>query len=278
MSGLGTVEFAEAVDLGKVEFAQARDLGTLAEFAGAVDLGTVQTDLEDVPAAADYFATVQSTLGAANIVAHYKLDETTGTVAADATGNGYDGTYTNGPTLGATSLLTQGGGTSVDFDGVNDYVDFGVEPDFDFIQNTGVFTVAAWVEWDGSTGNKTVIASSLSGGSRGWGVIINGTLGIAQGFFNGGSLQIDSEGLSGAGVYFLCYVGDGTVGEIYVNASSVADSAISPGAGAAPLATWIGRYSGSGTLAFPGQIDEVTIANVAATPAQIAALYAYGTT
>ena len=36
----------------------------------------------------------------AKLIAHWKLDETTGTAAADATGNGYNGTLMGGTTLG----------------------------------------------------------------------------------------------------------------------------------------------------------------------------------
>ncbi|MFP5359227.1 MAG: family 43 glycosylhydrolase [Actinomycetes bacterium] len=50
-----------------------------------------------------------------HLVAHYKLDEATGTVAVDSTGNGHDGTYVGGPTLQ--------GGAGVRLDGVDDYVD-----------------------------------------------------------------------------------------------------------------------------------------------------------
>ena len=48
-----------------------------------------------VVAATTSFAHAQVTL-----VGHYKLDETSGTVCADSSGNGHDGTYMNGATLG----------------------------------------------------------------------------------------------------------------------------------------------------------------------------------
>lgn len=46
-----------------------------------------------------------------------KLDETSGTVAVDASGNGRNGTYTSAFTLGAASLLTDGSGSAVQFVG-----------------------------------------------------------------------------------------------------------------------------------------------------------------
>lgn len=46
---------------------------------------------------------------------YLKLDETSGTVAVDASGNSRNGTYTPGITLGATSLLTDGSGKAAQF-------------------------------------------------------------------------------------------------------------------------------------------------------------------
>jgi len=40
-----------------------------------------------------------------NLVAWYKLDETSGTTCADSSGNGYHGTYVNSPTLNQTGAF-----------------------------------------------------------------------------------------------------------------------------------------------------------------------------
>lgn len=60
-------------------------------------------------------AATQPAAAAATLVAHYPLDETAGTVAADASGSGRDGTYVGGPSLT--------GGEGVRLDGGDDYVD-----------------------------------------------------------------------------------------------------------------------------------------------------------
>ena len=57
-----------------------------------------------------------------DIISYLKLSESSGTTAADATGNGRTGTYTNSPTLGAAGIGD--GLTSVSFDGTNDLVDW----------------------------------------------------------------------------------------------------------------------------------------------------------
>jgi hypothetical protein len=66
---------------------------------------------------------------------------TTGTTWYDVSGYGRNGTLTNGPTYS-----TDGGGSIV-FDGTDDYVtNIGDVSTFSFIQNTGVFTISAWVK------------------------------------------------------------------------------------------------------------------------------------
>ena len=70
-----------------------------------------------------------------NLLAYYKGDGT----PDDALGN-YNGTLVNGATYG-TGIINQG----FSFDGVNDYVNFGVVPAFNF--GTGDFTISIWVYW-----------------------------------------------------------------------------------------------------------------------------------
>ena len=66
-------------------------------------------------------ATTSVAMGQVTLVGHYELNETSGTMALDSSGNGFHGTYMGGvtqgiPGAGATS------GTAVDFDGSTGYV------------------------------------------------------------------------------------------------------------------------------------------------------------
>ena len=54
-----------------------------------------------------------------NLLAYWKLDETSGTTATDASGNGYNGTY-SGPTLNSIAGPSAGMGNAPSFDGIND--------------------------------------------------------------------------------------------------------------------------------------------------------------
>lgn len=70
----------------------------------AIGLGLTGAVVASVPASA-----------AVQLVAHYPLDESSGTVAVDASGSGRNGTYVGGPSLT--------GGEGVRLDGTDDYVD-----------------------------------------------------------------------------------------------------------------------------------------------------------
>ncbi len=92
------------------------------------------------------FLLISSTTAAqTTLVAHYKLDETSGTVAVDSSGNGNDGVYTGaGVTLGQAGVCPAS--TSVDFDGIDGHVAIPSSPSLDGLSSD--FTVATWVNLD----------------------------------------------------------------------------------------------------------------------------------
>ena len=71
------------------------------------------------------------------LVAHWKLDETSGTTANDSSGNGYHGNLEGGISFDANSVIGAEG-TALNFDGVDDLVDAGNVP------LKGSFSVALW--------------------------------------------------------------------------------------------------------------------------------------
>jgi len=71
-------------------------------------------------------------------VAHWQLDEGSGTVAADSSGNGLDGLVMGDP-LWVAGII----GGALEFDGVDDNVDCGNPPILDF--GTGDWTLSAWM-------------------------------------------------------------------------------------------------------------------------------------
>ncbi|HUU16333.1 MAG TPA: LamG domain-containing protein [Sedimentisphaerales bacterium] len=77
----------------------------------------------------------------AELVGHWKLDEASGTIAYDSSGNGFDGTLMGGPQWVAGYF-----GWGLYLDGTDDYVE--VSTPLNLNSNTATFT--AWVNFDGS--------------------------------------------------------------------------------------------------------------------------------
>jgi YD repeat-containing protein len=82
---------------------------------------------------------------------YWRLGESSGTDAADSSGNGNTGTYQNGPTLGATGLLSEDSDTAVTLDGTDDRVD--VPADAVSLPTAGsAFSVEAWFKTTATSG------------------------------------------------------------------------------------------------------------------------------
>ncbi len=75
------------------------------------------------------------------LAGHYKLDETSGTVAADSSGNGHDGTLVGAPTWSTDAIL--GGGLEYDYNDGNDYVELPNSTQLDELQ-LGSYTLTTW--------------------------------------------------------------------------------------------------------------------------------------
>jgi len=72
------------------------------------------------------------------LVAHWKFDDGSGSIAIDSSGNAHNGTL-----VGDTSWVDGIDGSALAFDGDGDYVDIGKDPNFD-IKNQ--ITVSAWIK------------------------------------------------------------------------------------------------------------------------------------
>lgn len=88
------------------------------------------------------------------LVGHWKLDETSGTTAADSSGKGNNGTMTGG--LNATDDSVTGKvGNGLSFDGTDDYISLG---DSGWLKPASI-TLGSWVKCSPSTGTYKFIIS-----------------------------------------------------------------------------------------------------------------------
>lgn len=120
------------------------------------------------------------------LIGHWKLDETTGTFAADSSGRGHNGTYQGGATLNQPGL-TFSTNTSVDFDGSNDEVFLSNPAEFRLANN---FTIAAWIRPDATTGFQRIFSQN-PGGGFGFGLV-----GDELRFTTFGVLDYDTTGVN----------------------------------------------------------------------------------
>ncbi|MEQ8837904.1 MAG: LamG domain-containing protein, partial [Lacipirellulaceae bacterium] len=84
---------------------------------------------------------------------HWKLDETSGTVATDSSGAGNDGAYVASPTLGVTSRYPVKLGTAVEFDGTNRMEVPGR------LSEPANVTIAAWAKLDAADAGGAEVIS-----------------------------------------------------------------------------------------------------------------------
>jgi hypothetical protein len=90
------------------------------------------------------------------LVGWWKFDETEGNIAYDSSGNGNDGNLTNGPTWVEGKI-----GGALNFDGVDDYVNFGVRSVFNLESE---ITVSLWIKASDYKYAQVISKSTLSGG------------------------------------------------------------------------------------------------------------------
>jgi hypothetical protein len=226
-------------------------------YAVSVDVGA--SDFDGTPMAVAYgfsFTTGVATAVPSGLLARWRLDETTGVVAHDATANLNDGTLVGGLTWTPGRL-----DGSLSFDGTDDYVDCGNPAAFDL---TTAVSVTAWVCPAAGSGLRPI----ASKGDHQY-TLRQSSSGTFEFLAYDGAWHI-ATGTTVADVgrwYHVAGVCDGATVKVYVD--GVEEASVSGGLSASAFPVNIGRNSEETDRLFGGRIDEVRIYDRAMTGAEV---------
>jgi hypothetical protein len=205
--------------------------------------------------------------GVPRLLAHWKLDELSGTVASDSVG-GNDGTLNGDPTWQPTGGQIAG---ALELDGVGDYVEI---TGFTGVLGSKSRTVCAWIETSTGGGDIVFWGDPRTNRNR-WTLYTRGggelAVGIKMGFVIGTTNVCDGDWHHVAAVF----ANDGTpdIAETRLYVDGVEET-ISLSMSAVPnTLSYLDVLIGSnGTTHLEGTIDEVRIYDRALTAEEIAAL------
>jgi fibronectin type 3 domain-containing protein len=200
---------------------------------------------------------------------HLKLDETTGTLAADSTGEGWNGTLVNGPTWSTGKT-----GNAVNLDGANDHVTLPSS----VVNGLTTATIAGWVNLDTignwqrifdfgtGTNNYLFLTPRYASGTLRFAIrtpstgeqIINGTAALPTGSWQ-----------------HVAVVLNGATGTLYVNGVQVGQNTamtLNPSSLGATTANYLGRSQFGSDPYLDGRIDDFRIFARALTADEVAGL------
>jgi hypothetical protein len=205
------------------------------------------------------------------LLAHWPLDEGTGTTTADTSGNGDPGTLSNGPVWSTSSFPghTFADPGSLTFDGVDDFVSLGVRA---LPRNDAPKTESLWYSQAvAGTARQNLLALTdfIHTG--------HGTqIGLEAGkpsvwFMNEVAGIITAATAPAAGWHHLAYTFDGTVHRLYLDGTLVGMVTRAPDA--VPVSTaFLGAFDVTGLEVFNGTMDDVRIYDSALGQAAITTL------
>lgn len=206
----------------------------------------------------------------ANLVAYYKLNETSGTIAHDATAHGLNGSLVGmAGTEWVASPLNLANNNALRFDGINDYVEIG-----DVIEGSVAHTEEAWIKWAGNNPtpsdfqdvilkpyitstaiNKDGSLHANYGDGTNWAVGINSSTKIPVNVWTHIATVRES---SGKVRLFINGIED-------KNSTTITLS----GTNSAPRCLGVGKYNPINNYWFNGELDEVRIWNTARSISEI---------
>lgn len=203
-------------------------------------------------------------------VAHYQFNETSGTTAADATGNGKTATVSGAGTWVAGRL-----GNAVSLSGSSQYVALPAG----ILSGATAFTIATWVRLDTIANWARVFDFGSGTGTSMFLTARNGS-GVARFAITtggaGGEQRIDAPSALPTGVWtHVAVTGSGGVGILYINRSEVARNTgmtLSPASLGSTTQNWIGRSQYGSDPYLDGAVDDLRLYSRALSASEITGL------
>lgn len=265
---------------GTITFSTSFDVSSATSYILRADFSSLtQCDAVEISLTVDNITTTACKTGTAtavvhaeagviaNLVAHWKLDEGSGTNAADSAGN-VDGTLTNGPVWVDDGRLCK----ALDFDGDNDRITF----PHNATMSLTSFTLTAWINSDTvAAGYRGIVSKGTSGNDWNYWLGMDGDE-IDFGFYNGSDWPSyrSSSNLSVDTWYHFAGTFDNTTDEIflYLNGTEVLSTSTTDTPTTNTQSGWIGTDQENKD--WDGEIDDVRIYNRALTASEIQSLAA----
>lgn len=216
---------------------------------------------------------VTSTTPLPELLAHYQFNETTGTVAADASGNGRTASL-----VGGASWVAGRSGNAVNLSGTSQYVAL----PSGILAGAAAGTVATWVRLDtvanwqrvfdfgSGTGVNMFLTPRSSGGTARFAITTGGS---------GGEQRINAPAAlpTGAWTHVAVTLGGG-LGVLYVNGSEVARNAamtLTPASLGSTTQNWVGRSQYADPY-LDGAVDGLRVYSRALAASEVASLFTSG--
>jgi hypothetical protein len=203
--------------------------------------------------------------------AFWRLDESSGTSAADASGQGHTATSAGGVTLGSAGALASDADTAMTFDGQSGNV-----RDNSSVTVGGDFTIEAWVKANSSTQNAPLV--SLYGGQSTRTLYLQGQQfrGMTDMSSNWASYAITSSSVDTTNWHHVVFTSQGgTSLSLFVDGLASGTATV-PATSAFSANTVLGWSDATWLTKFGGGLDEVALYPTALPADRIKAHYSAG--
>jgi hypothetical protein len=214
-------------------------------------------------------ANVQLGFGTSGLVGYWKLDETSGTTAADSSGNGNSGTWNASGvsrTASVPAQITFGDPEALTLDGSSGYITLGVT---NLPANNAPQSISLWFNGTPNANNQNMLAMSNLSGASAVQLGFRGSSLLAWNY-GGGSL-VSTTAPTDTAWHQVVYTYDGTTDRLYLDGALAATSTTGTHQAGTPTSAYLGTYSPSMEM-FGGSLDDVRVYNRALSAAEAAIL------